>query len=81
MFSSGFTKNLSNKCSRIYARLLLGGFNVFQVDTTTSELTGKATSPVSFSELLDKVRANVPKDYHDYADIFNKAQVDTLAQH
>jgi hypothetical protein len=53
----------------------------FQLDTGTSKLTGKATSPMSSSELLDKVKAHVPEDYHDYADIFNKARADSLALH
>ena len=59
----------------------LEGSTCFQLDTTTSELTGKATSLMPSSELLDKVKAHVPEDYHDYADVFNKARVDTLAPH
>jgi RNase H-like domain found in reverse transcriptase/Reverse transcriptase (RNA-dependent DNA polymerase) len=59
----------------------LEGSTCFQLDTATPNLTGKATSPVSFPEPLDKVRANVPEDYHNYADVFNKAQADTLALH
>jgi Retroviral aspartyl protease len=57
------------------------GSTCFQLDTATSELTGKATSPVTFPEPLDKVKANVPEVYHDYADVFNKARADTLAPH
>ena len=59
----------------------LEGSMSFQLDTTTSELTGKATSLTPSSELLDKVKAHVPEDYHDYADVFNKARADTLAPH
>ena len=59
----------------------LEGSTSFQLDTTTSELTGKATSLTPSSELLDKVKANVPEDYHDYTDVFNKARADTLAPH
>ena len=59
----------------------LEGSTCFQLDTTTSELTGKATLLTPSSKLLDKVKANVPKDYHDYVDVFNKACADTLALH
>ena len=57
----------------------LEGSTCFQLNTTGPELCGKATSPVPSSEHLDKVKANVPKDYHDFADVFNKARADTLA--
>jgi hypothetical protein len=57
----------------------LEGSTCFQLDTGTSRLTGKATLPMSSSELLDKVKAHVPEDYHNYADIFNEAHVDSLA--
>jgi Reverse transcriptase (RNA-dependent DNA polymerase) len=59
----------------------LEGSTCFQLDTATPKLTGKATLPVSFPEPLDKVRANVPEDYHNYVDVFTKAWVDTLAPH
>ena len=59
----------------------LEGSTCFQLNTTGPELCGKATLPVPSSEHLDKVKANVPKDYHDFADVFNKACADTLAPH
>ena len=59
----------------------LEGSTSFQLNTMTSELTGKATLLMPISELLNKVKANVPEDYHDYVDIFNKARADTLAPH
>ena len=59
----------------------LEGSTCFQLDTPTPELTGKANSLTPPSEHLGKVSANVPEDYHDYADVFNKARADTLAPH
>ena len=41
----------------------LEGSTCFQMNTTTSELSGKATLLVPSPELLDKVKANIPEDY------------------
>jgi Reverse transcriptase (RNA-dependent DNA polymerase)/RNase H-like domain found in reverse transcriptase len=59
----------------------LKGSMCLQLDTGTSKLTGKATLPMSSSKLLDKVKAHIPENYHDYMDILNKAHADSLAPH
>ena len=40
------------------------------------------TNPTSISTLPDPTSLeNVPEEYHDFADVFNKAKADTLALH
>ena len=51
----------------------------FRLDLASPELSGRAVSiPETYNpvDLLD-----VPKDYHDIADVFSKAKADGLAPH
>ena len=55
----------------------LPGAQSFRIHLSDSSVSGKASS-VS-DEVPDLV--NIPKEYHDFADVFSKTKADTLAPH
>ena len=55
------------------------GSMTFRLDLASLELSGRAASVPETYDLVDLL--DVPKDYHDFADVFSKAKADTPAPH
>ena len=57
----------------------LEGSMTFRLDLASLELSGDTTSVSETYDLVDLL--DIPKDYHNFADVFSKAKADTLAPH
>ena len=64
-----------NAAAYMHANQLPGSIT-FQMTFSPEGLSAKATSTGSPMDLLD-----IPKDYHEFADIFDKKKADTLPPH
>ena len=69
---------LINAAAFVHACKLEGSVT-FRLDLASPELSGRAASVPKTYNLVDLL--DVPKDYHDLADVFSKAKVDTPAPH
>ena len=60
----------------------LEGSEMFQLDLASPELLARASaSAKDQSEPSESIRQHVPDTYHEFSDVFSKAQADTLALH
>ena len=57
----------------------LDGSEVFQLDWSLPELRTYSANPTFMPDPVDL--EDIPKDYHDFADVFSKIKADMLAPH
>ena len=69
---------LINAATFVHACKLEGSIT-FRLDLASPELSGHATSIYKTYDLVGLL--DIPKDYHNFANVFSKAKADTLAPH